>query len=68
MTDSIVVSDDGRAPIVAQHRDGDGVLIHARHTVIALSAEEAQRLSDFISGAAQLQRFAVTPSKARFSE
>jgi hypothetical protein len=44
----------GRPPIVAQRRE-DGVLwIHAPKTIVALTADEAERLAAFVRNDARL--------------
>jgi hypothetical protein len=65
MTNSVLINDDGRAPVIAQRRDGDGLLLHARGTVIALSRAEITRLVDFLIGDSP---HAVSPAKARWND
>jgi hypothetical protein len=66
MTTSALISDPERAPIIAQRRDGDGLLLHARGVIVALSKDEAQRLAEFIFKGTEPQ--SVTPAKARWTE
>jgi hypothetical protein len=64
-----IISDPGRPPVVAQRRE-DGVLwIHAPKTIVALTADEAERLAVFIRDEARLLRYpTATPAKARFEQ
>jgi hypothetical protein len=66
LMNSILISDEGRAPICAQRRDSDGLLLHARGVIVALSKDEAQRLAEFIFKGTEPQ--SVTPAKARWAE
>jgi hypothetical protein len=66
MTTSVLISDEGRAPVVAQRRDGDGLLIHARGVVIALSKAESDRLVEFLYNGDSPH--ATTPARARWAE
>jgi hypothetical protein len=53
---------------VAQRRE-DGVLwIHAPKTIVALTADETERLAAFVRNDARLISYAVTPAKARFGQ
>jgi hypothetical protein len=63
---SVLINDEGRAPVVAQRRDGDGLLLHARGMVIALSKAESDRLVEFLYSGETPQ--SVTPAKARWTE
>jgi hypothetical protein len=64
-----IVSDAGRPPIAIQRRDNGAYWIHAPKTIVALDADEAQKLAAFITGKAPIERYPVTtPAKARFEQ
>ena len=64
-----IISDPGRPPIVIQRRDNGAYWIHAPKTIVALDADEAQKLAAFITGKPYIMRHAVTtPAKARFQQ
>ena len=61
-----LISDDGRAPIVAQRREGEGLILHARGLLIALSKAEVTRLIQFLYDGETPQ--SATPAQARWSD
>lgn len=62
-----IVSNPGRPPIVVQRRDDGAFWLHAPKTIVALDADEAQKLAAFITGKPYIVRYPVTtPAKARF--
>jgi hypothetical protein len=64
-----IISNPGRPPVVAQRRDSGAYWIHAPKTIVALDADEAQRLASFITGKPHIMRQPVTtPAKARFGQ
>ena len=48
MSDTAIISDEGRAPVVVQQRQR-GFYIQSGRATLNLSVAEAQRLSDFIN-------------------
>jgi hypothetical protein len=71
MTDltEAIVSEPGRPPIVIQRKENGAYWIHAPRTIVALDADEAQKLATFITGRPHIQRHPVTtPAKARFGQ
>lgn len=42
--------------------------IHAPKTIVAFTADEAERLAAFVRNDARLISYAVTPAKARFGQ
>ena len=63
---SVLINDAGRAPVVAQRREGEGLLLHARGVLIALSKAEVTRLIQFLYDGETPQ--STTPAKARWSD
>ena len=64
-----IVSNPGRPPIVVQRRDDGAFWLHAPKTIVALDADEAQKLAAFITGKPYIVRYPVTtPAKARFQQ
>ncbi len=64
-----IVSDAGRPPIVIQRKENGAYWIHAPRTIVALDADEAQKLAAFITGRPYIQRHPVaTPAKARLEQ
>ena len=64
-----IVSEPGRPPIVIQRKENGAFWIHAPKTIVALDADEAQKLAAFITGRPYIQRHPVaTPSHARFEQ
>ncbi|HME18083.1 MAG TPA: hypothetical protein VKG83_22040 [Mycobacterium sp.] len=64
-----IISSAGRPPIVIQRRDNGAFWLHAPRTIVALDADEAERLASFITGRPYIQRHPVaTPAKARFGQ
>ena len=64
-----IVSSPGRPPIVVQRRDDGAFWLHAPKTIVALDADEAQKLAAFITGKPYIVRYPVTtPAKAGLSD
>jgi hypothetical protein len=61
-----IISDSGRPPVVVQAGENGAFWIHAPKTIVALNADEAERLAAFVRDEARLMSYAVTPAKARF--
>jgi hypothetical protein len=70
MTDTeAILSNPGRPPVVVQRRENGAFYIHAPKTIIALTADEAERLAVFIRDEARLLRYpTTTPAKARLGQ
>lgn len=61
MTDSIIVTDRYRTPIVAEKRDQGGVVLRGPRSWLALSANEFDRLVTFVRNEPTIQRYVMTP-------
>jgi len=59
-TNTAIISDEGRAPIVVQRRP-NGIYVQAGTSYVILSPSELQRLVDFTR---ESRPAAVTPAKA----
>jgi hypothetical protein len=54
---------------VAQRKENGVLWLHAPKTIVALDADEAEKLAAFITGRPYIQRHPVTsPAKARFQQ
>lgn len=60
MTDSVIISDPSRVPVVAHARDTGGVVLSRGARYIALSATELDRLVKFAHGEVRLMRYPVS--------
>lgn len=59
MSESIVVSERFRSPVIAEKRDGGGVVLRSARHWIALSPEELDRVVAFAGNRAHIQRYPV---------
>lgn len=48
-TGDAILSDAGCTPIVAQHREGGGIVIRVGSMVVALNGREADRLAGYLN-------------------
>ncbi|MGB8211278.1 MAG: hypothetical protein WCF69_27485 [Mycobacterium sp.] len=63
-----IISSAGRPPVVIQPKENGAFWLHAPKTIVALDADEAERLAAFVRNEPRLVSYPVTtPAKARFS-
>jgi hypothetical protein len=55
--DSAIISDPYRQPIVAQQKDGGGIILRGPGAPLILSQAEVERLVDFANGLGRIQVF-----------
>jgi hypothetical protein len=61
VSDSIIVSDRYRTPVVAQKRAKGGIILRSARSWIALNEDELDRVVAFARNEARLQCFPVAP-------